>query len=143
MLKTNKGVAELSLWAKDYTFSYMSDVPIDILTKVYSVLNGNEDANACVLVGEDGNDYILVFTNSSSYIIEEKTSSMDWKDISIKTVAKMLINDISNDIESWANFIPTLSLFQVEKSEKQELDEGINKRKLEIKSIISEIKKYL
>lgn len=85
------------------TPSYLTDVPIDILTVFIDYHN-----KGCGVIwfDEEGTEFTLVITPYSLFIIEEKEKPIlhDFSEMKIVDLEKELIKDIESDLCGWANF---------------------------------------
>lgn len=86
------------------TPSYLTDVPIDLLT---AFIDYHIKGCGIAWFDEEGTEFSLVITPYSLFIIEEKdkTTLHDFSEMKIENLEKELINDIENDLNRWSWFI--------------------------------------
>lgn len=104
------GWCELEIGNFKGTPSYLTDVPVDLLT---AFINYYKNGIGAVLFDEEGSEFNLLLSNYSAYIIyvdcENKSILYEFPDIDIDNLAKELITDIKSNIDSWANFYASSS----------------------------------
>lgn len=85
------------------TPSYLTDVPVDLLAVF---IDYHKSGYGIAYFDEEGNDFYLLITGYSVYIIGENgyTSFYDFKGISVKDLESEAINDIKSDLEGWSKF---------------------------------------
>lgn len=85
------------------TPSYLTDVPIDLIT---AFIDYHTKGCGIAWFDEEGTEFSLVITPYSLFIIEEKDKPIlhDFSE-KIENVEKELIEDIEKDLEGWSNFI--------------------------------------
>ena len=85
------------------TPSYLTDVPIDILT---ALIDYHYKGCGVIWFDEEGTEFTLVITPYSLFIIEEKEKPIlhDFSEIKIENLEKELIKDIESDLYGWVNF---------------------------------------
>ena len=86
------------------TPSYLTDVPIDLLT---AFIDYHTNGCGVAWFDEEGTEFSLVITPYSLFIIEEKDKPVlhDFSEMKIGNVEKELIGDIENDLYGWINFM--------------------------------------
>lgn len=86
------------------TPSYLTDVPVDLLTAFIEY-----HINGCGMVwfDEEGTNFTLVLTPYSLFIIEEKENPVlhDFSEMNIGELEKDIIQDIESDLSGWQFFI--------------------------------------
>ena len=84
--------------------SYLTDVPVDLLTAFIDY-----HAKGCGMCwfDEEGTEFTLVITPYSLFIIEEKDNPVlhDFSEMKIENLEKELIEDIEKDLNGWSEFI--------------------------------------
>ncbi|MEY8352504.1 hypothetical protein AALB39_04015 [Lachnospiraceae bacterium 54-53] len=80
--------------------SYLTDVPIDLLKGFIEYF---VRGNSCIWFDEEGDDFTLVLTPYSTYIIENKEDAIlhEYFEVNPRDLAKELIADIENCIHEW------------------------------------------
>ena len=131
------GWCELEIGDFKGTPSYLTDVPVDLLT---AFINYYKNGIGAVFFDEEGSEFNLLLSNYSAYIIyvdfENKSTLYEFPDIDIDNLAKELITDIKSNIDYWANFYASSSscMFWSNKltlvSLVSDLEELVNSRKL-------------
>lgn len=98
------GWCNFKLGTFEGTPSYLTDVPIDILT---AFIDYHNKGCGVIWFDEEGTEFTLVITPYSLFIIEEKEKPIlhDFSEMKIEDLEKELIKDIENDLEGWSNFI--------------------------------------
>lgn len=88
----------------DGTPSYLTDVPIDLLT---TFIDYHTKGYGMAWFDEEGTEFTLVITPYSLFIIEEKDkpSLHDFSEIKIENLEKEFIDDIERDMTGWSCFI--------------------------------------
>lgn len=85
--------------------SYLTDVPVDLLT---AFIDYYKKGIGVAFFDEEGSEFNLLLSNYSAYIIyvdcENKSILYEFPDIDIDNLAKELIVDIKSNIDSWASF---------------------------------------
>lgn len=86
------------------TPSYLTDVPIDLLT---AFIDYHTKGCGVAWFDEERTDFSLVITPYSLFIIEEKDKPIlhDFSDMKIENLEKEIIEDIENDLCGWINFM--------------------------------------
>lgn len=131
------GWCELEIGNFKGTPSYLTDVPVDLLT---AFINYYKKGIGAAFFDEEGSEFNLLLSNYSAYIIyvdcENKSTLYEFPDIDIDNLAKELITDIKSNIDSWANFYASSSscMFWSNKLKLvtlvSDLEELVNSRKL-------------
>lgn len=95
------------------TPSYLTDVPIDILT---AFIDYHTKGYGMAWFDEEGTEFTLVITPYSIFIIEEKDKPIlhDFSEVKIEDLEKELINDIESDLYGWQFFITDDDLEEIE-----------------------------
>ena len=85
------------------TPSYLTDVPIDILT---AFIDYHSKGCGVAWFDEEGTEFTLVITPYSLFIIEEKDKPVlhDFSEMKIENLEKELIDDIESDLNGWTEF---------------------------------------
>ena len=88
----------------DGTPSYLTDVPIDLLT---AFIDYHTKDCGMAWFDEEGIEFTLIITPYSLFIIEEKDKPVlhDFSEIKIENLEKELIADIESDMTGWSHFI--------------------------------------
>lgn len=83
--------------------SYLTDVPIDLLT---AFIDYHTKGCGVAWFDEEGAEFSLVITPYSLFIIEEKDKPIlyDFSEMKIENIEKELISDIESDMYGWINF---------------------------------------
>lgn len=83
--------------------SYLTDVPVDLLT---AFIDYHAKGCGVCWFDEEGTEFTLVITPYSLFIIEEKDNPVlhDFSEMKIDNLEKELIDDIEKDLNSWAKF---------------------------------------
>jgi hypothetical protein len=110
--------------------SYLTDVPIDILT---AFIDYHNKGCGVIWFDEEGTEFTLVITPYSLFIIEEKEKPIlhDFSEMKIVDLEKELIKDIESDLCGWANFTTDNDV------------EEIKQHETEIRQKIVILKKYM
>lgn len=97
------GWCNFKLGTFEGTPSYLTDVPIDILT---AFIDYHNKGCGVIWFDEEGTEFTLVITPYSLFIIEEKEKPIlhDFSEMKIVDLEKELIKDIESDLCGWANF---------------------------------------
>lgn len=124
------GWCNFKLGTFEGTPSYLTDVPIDILT---AFIDYHNKGCGVIWFDEEGTEFTLVITPYSLFIIEEKEKPIlhDFSEMKIADLEKELIKDIENDLYGWANFITDDDV------------EEIKQHETEIRQRIAILKKYM
>ena len=104
MISNSKhGWCNFKLGTFEGTPSYLTDVPIDILT---AFIDYHNKGCGVIWFDEEGTEFTLVITPYSLFIIEEKEKPIlhDFSEMKIVDLEKELIKDIESDLCGWANF---------------------------------------
>lgn len=98
------------------TPSYLTDVPIDLLT---AFIDYHTKGCGAAWFDEEGTEFSLVITPYSLFIIEEKDKPIlyDFSEMRIEDIEKELIEDIENDMYGWINFTTDNDLEEVKEHE--------------------------
>lgn len=98
------GWCDFKLRTFEGTPSYLTDVPIDLLT---AFIDYHTNGCGVAWFDEEGTEFTLIITPYSLFIIEEKDKPIlhDFSEMNIKNIEKELIEDIENDIYGWINFM--------------------------------------
>lgn len=86
------------------TPSYITDVPIDLLT---AFIDYHTKGCGITWFDEEGTEFSLVITPYSLFIIEERDKEPvlhDFSEMKIENLEKELIKDIESDLDSWTYF---------------------------------------
>lgn len=105
MISNSKhGWCDFKLRTFEGTPSYLTDVPIDLLT---AFIDYHTKGRGVAWFDEEGNEFSLVITPYSLFIIEEKDKPVlhDFSEMKIEDVEKEFIEDIENDLYGWINFM--------------------------------------
>lgn len=85
--------------------SYLTDVPVDLLT---AFINYYKNGIGAAFFDEEGSEFNLLLSGYSAYIVyvdsENNSTLYDFPNINIDNLAKELIADIKSNIDSWASF---------------------------------------
>lgn len=97
------GWCNFKLGTFESTPSYLTDVPIDILT---AFIDYHNKGCGVIWFDEESTEFTLVITPYSLFIIEEKEKPIlhDFSEMKIVDLEKELIKDIESDLCGWANF---------------------------------------
>lgn len=97
------GWSNFKLGTFEGTPSYLTDVPIDLLT---AFIDYHTKGCGVAWFDEEGTEFTLVITPYSLFIIEEKEKPIlyDFSEMKIENVEKELIEDIENYLGDWSNF---------------------------------------
>ena len=109
MLSTPKaGWCELKIGNFKGTPSYLTDVPVDLLT---AFIHYYKKGIGAAFFDEEGSEFNLLLSNYSVYIVycENKTTLYEFPDVDIDNLANELITDIKSNVDSWANFYASSS----------------------------------
>ena len=98
------GWCDFKLRTFEGTPSYLTDVPIDLLT---AFIDYHTNGCGAAWFDEEGTEFTLIITPYSLFIIEEKDKPIlhDFSEMNIENIEKELIEDIENDIYGWINFM--------------------------------------
>lgn len=85
------------------TPSYVTDVPVDLLQ---AFIDWHTKGIGIAWFDEEGEEFTLVLTPYSLFIIEEKDKPIlhDYSEINIGELEKELIDDVERNIKDWACF---------------------------------------
>ncbi len=124
------GWCNFKLGTFEGTPSYLTDVPIDILT---AFIDYHNKGCGVIWFDEEGTEFTLVITPYSLFIIEEKEKPIlhDFSEMKIVDLEKELIKDIEGDLCGWANFTTDNDV------------EEIKQHETEIRQKIVILKKYV
>lgn len=124
------GWCNFKLGTFEGTPSYLTDVPIDILT---AFIDYHNKGCGVIWFDEEGTEFTLVITPYSLFIIEEKEKPIlhDFSEMKIVDLEKELIKDIESDLCEWANFTTDNDV------------EEIKQHETEIRQKIVILKKYM
>lgn len=124
------GWCNFKLGTFEGTPSYLTDVPIDILT---AFIDYHNKGCGVIWFDEEGTEFTLVITPYSLFIIEEKENPIlhDFSEMKIVDLEKELIKDIESDLCGWANFTTDNDV------------EEIKQHETEIRQKIVILKKYM
>ena len=124
------GWCNFKLGTFEGTPSYLTDVPIDILT---AFIDYHNKGCGVIWFDEEGTEFTLVITPYSLFIIEEKEKPIlhDFSEMKIVGLEKELIKDIESDLCGCANFTTDNDV------------EEIKQHETEIRQKIVIFKKYL
>lgn len=102
------GWCELEIGDFKGTPSYLTDVPVDLLT---AFIDYYKKGIGAVFFDEEGSEFNLLLSNYSAYIIYcgNESALYEFPDIDIDNLATELITDIKSNIDSWANFYASSS----------------------------------
>ena len=85
--------------------SYITDVPVDLLTVFIDYYINNTSA---MLFDEEGSEFTIVLSNEFIYVIYFTQNCeaifYEFPEIFINDLAKELIEDIENNLDSWSRF---------------------------------------
>lgn len=97
------GWCELEIGDFKGTPSYLTDVPVDLLT---AFIDYYKKGIGAVFFDEEGSEFNLLLSNYSAYIIYcgNESALYEFPDIDIDNLATELITDIKSNVDSWANF---------------------------------------
>lgn len=86
------------------TPSYLTDVPVDLLT---AFIDYHTKGCGVAWFDEEGTEFTLVLTPYSLFIIEEKDKSVlyDFSEMKIENLEKELIEDIEKDLGGGLNLL--------------------------------------
>ena len=124
------GWCNFKLGTFEGTPSYLTDVPIDILT---AFIDYHNKGCGVIWFDEEGTEFTLVITPYSLFIIEEKEKPIlhDFSEMKIVDLEKELIKDIESDLCGCANFTTDNDV------------EEIKQHETEIRQKIVILKKYM
>lgn len=124
------GWCNFKLGTFEGTPSYLTDVPIDILT---AFIDYHNKGCGVIWFDEEGTEFTLVITPYSLFIIEEKEKPIlhDFSEMKIVGLEKELIKDIESDLCGCANFTTDNDV------------EEIKQHETEIRQKIVILKKYM
>lgn len=104
------GWCELEIGNFKGTPSYLTDVPVDLLT---AFINYYKRGIGAAFFDEEGTEFNLLLSDYSIYIIhvtyEGNPVLYCFSDINIDDLANELITDIKNDINAWSYFSASCS----------------------------------
>lgn len=125
------GWSEFKLGSFEGTPSYLTDVPVDILTAFVSL---HRYGSGAAFFDEEGTEFTLVVNQDSVFIIEEKERPVlhDFSEIDIRDLEKELVEDIERDLDEWAAFLTEHNKREI-KAHRDEIIDLLNS----LKSIIS------
>ena len=90
--------------------SYITDVPVDLLTVFIDYYINNTSA---MLFDEEGSEFTIVLSNEFIYVIyftqDCETIFYEFPEIFINDLAKELIEDIENNLDSWSRFSASIN----------------------------------
>lgn len=94
------GWCDFKLRTFEGTPSYITDVPVDLLT---AFIDYHAKGQGICWFDEEGTEFTLVITPYSLFIIEEKDKPVlhDFSEIKIENLEKELIEDIEKDLDNW------------------------------------------
>lgn len=99
-----RGWCDFKLRTFEGTPSYLTDVPIDLLTAFTDY-----HTNGCGVAwfDEEGTEFSLVITPYSLFIIEKNDKPIlhDFSEMKIENIEKEIIEDIESDLYGWINFM--------------------------------------
>lgn len=115
------------------TPSYLTDVPVDLLT---AFIDYYKKGIGAAFFDEEGSEFNLLLSNYSVYIVYcgNESTLYEFPDINIDDLAKELIADIRSNTNLWANFCASVAscLFWSNKRKLatlvDELEELVNNR---------------
>ncbi len=112
------GWCNFKLGTFEGTPSYLTDVPIDILT---AFIDYHNKGCGVIWFDEEGTEFTLVITPYSLFIIEEKEKPIlhDFSEMKIVDLEKELIEDIEKDLYGWINFTTDDDLEEVKQHENE------------------------
>lgn len=112
------------------TPSYLTDVPIDLLT---TFIDYHTNGCGVAWFDEEGTEFTLVITPYSLFIIEEKDKPIlyDFSEMKIENIEKELIENIESDMYGWINFMT------------DDDPEEIKQHETEIRQKLTILKKYV
>lgn len=124
------GWCNFKLGTFEGTPSYLTDVPIDILT---AFIDYHNKGCGVIWFDEESTEFTLVIIPYSLFIIEEKEKPIlhDFSEMKIVDLEKELIKDIEGDLCGWANFTTDNDV------------EEIKQHETEIRQKIVILKKYM
>lgn len=98
------GWCDFRLGTFEGTPSYLTDVPVDLLT---AFMDCHTKGHGMAWFDEEGTEFSFILTPYSLFIIEEKDKPVlhDFSEMKIENLEKELIHDIEKDLDSWAEFI--------------------------------------
>lgn len=90
--------------------SYITDVPVDLLTVF---IDYYKKGTSAMLFDEEGSEFTIVLSNEFIYVIyftqDCETIFYEFPDIFINDLAKELITDIENNLDSWSRFSASIN----------------------------------
>ena len=90
--------------------SYITDVPVDLLTVFIDYYINNTSA---MLFDEEGSEFTIVLSNEFIYVIYFTQNCeaifYEFPEIFINDLAKELIEDIENNLDSWSRFSASIN----------------------------------
>ena len=100
------GWCEFELGNFKGTPSYLTDVPLDLLT---AFIDLHSKGSGIAWFDEEGAWFSLVLTPYSIFIIEEKKEPVliDISDMNIRQMEEELISDIEKELTGWSEFLTT------------------------------------
>ena len=123
------GWCDFNLGTFHGTPSYITNVPVDLLTTIYDYLT---TGTGIAYFDEEGSEFSLAFTPYSLFIIEEKECPVlfDFSGLNIKELILNTVNSIANNVDTWSSF----SSFN---------EEDYDESKAELTNLISSIRHKL
>ena len=100
------GWCEFELGDFKGTPSYLTDIPLDLLT---AFIDLHSKGSGIAWFDEEGAWFSLVLTPYSIFIIEEKKEPVliDISDMNIRQMEEELISDIEKELTGWSEFLTT------------------------------------
>lgn len=100
----NAGWCDFKLGTFEGSPSYLTDVPVDLLT---AFIDYHTKGTGIAWFDEEGTEFTLVLTPYSLFVIEERDSPVlhDFSEMKIENLEKELIEDLESDLNSWTDFI--------------------------------------
>lgn len=110
------GWCDFKLRTFEGTPSYLTDVPIDLLT---AFIDYHTNGCGVAWFDEEGTEFSLVITPYSLFIIEEKDKPIlhDFSEMKIENIEKEIIEDIESDLYGWINFMEDDDLEEIKQHE--------------------------
>lgn len=103
--KPSEGWSQITIGNWSDRCSYLTDVPRDLLNAIWFCIKWNEPQS--VKCDAEGWEYIIVFDSYQIFIIEYNEEGNGYRlvdcEIDIKMLAKELVSDIENEIDSWVH----------------------------------------
>ena len=101
--KPDAGWSQITICNWSDRCSYLTDVPCDLLNAIWFCVKWNEPQS--VKCDAEGWEYIIVFDLCKTFIIEYNENGDGYRlidcEIDIEMLAKELVSDIENEIDSW------------------------------------------